>query len=156
MTERKKQGKQHVLFSLCRPNLHPRVVEIAYSGYMRRDLKRLGTCDTWLWRHTACSSYLFLQYDMLPLPVLHHAQCLKSAYNVVRVDGHLLTDVCKTKIFHLNKYQTYKSVRSVQESSNVFPSTTFYHLYKVKVPRISSLQSEVQKKERSPLLEGVP
>jgi hypothetical protein len=112
-TERKKQGKQHVL---CRPNLHPRVVEIGYSGYMRRDLERLGTCVTWLWRHTAWSSYLFLQYDMLPLPILHHPQCLKSAYNVVRVDGHLLTDVCKTKILHLSKSEC-----SVQEWSNVFP-----------------------------------
>jgi hypothetical protein len=39
--------------------------------------------------------YLLLQYDVFPLPIFHHAQCLKSAYNIVRVDGHLLTDVCK-------------------------------------------------------------
>lgn len=27
---------------------------------------------------------------MLALPVLHHAQCLQRAHNVIRVDGHFL------------------------------------------------------------------
>lgn len=35
-------------------------------------------------------SYLFLQNDVLALPVLHHAQRLQCAHNVVRVDGHFL------------------------------------------------------------------
>lgn len=31
---------------------------------------------------------------MLALPVLHHAEGLQSADNVVRVDGHFLADIC--------------------------------------------------------------
>ena len=59
--------------------------------------------------HIASGPYLLLQYDVLPLPVFHHAQCLKSAYNVVRVDGHLLTDVCKHRIIslHMHRYMRY-------------------------------------------------
>lgn len=31
---------------------------------------------------------------MLALPVLHHAEGLQSADNIVRVDGHFLADIC--------------------------------------------------------------
>lgn len=34
-----------------------------------------------------------LEDDVLAFPVLHHAQRLQRADDVVRVDGHLLTDI---------------------------------------------------------------
>lgn len=46
-------------------------------------------------------AYLFFENDMLPLPVLHHAEGLQRADDVVRVDRHLLADICADDILGL-------------------------------------------------------
>lgn len=43
--------------------------------------------------HVLVDHVLLLEDDVLALPVLHHAEGLQRADDVVRVDGHLLTDV---------------------------------------------------------------
>lgn len=57
---------------------------------------------TWILYYPSANSinktrYLFLEYDVLSLPIFHHSERLERADYIVRVDGQLLAHVWNSK-----------------------------------------------------------
>lgn len=70
------------------PPLHSLLILIQHVLENWLNFINISVCD----RNSARTHLLFEHY-MLALPVLHHAQRLECAHNIIRIDGHFLGEV---------------------------------------------------------------